>query len=411
MSTQVTSTEDLSKIGDGEAKFWRNVNKRGKNQILMTKLANELQQDWYSRLAKDVPHMDQNGRADIVRWLLGEDLERFEQMNHQQLKIAKQAMDYRYRILQQRYLGVRPTQAYRNLINRLGSLMMLRNRIRTWVALSRDRQRAVTDVIQEMIQEMLNSDRYIQRQIVWIAQCTQDTNISDALLLTSIEEYCLRPVRNQPLLVYRFVNFLRRSQRGGLTHVPQKEMVRMISDEVTLDEEDAPVSLLDAQAVSEYQQEQDGEEQQLLRAKVQQEFEQYLRENVGELETRWLRFYLQGRSQEAIAKALDLPVKQVYRIREKVSYHAIRVFAIKGQTELVTNWLEISLQQHGLGLTPQQWEQYWQDLTPRQQKVLDLLKQGKSPDDIAQELKWKTHKVVGEWSKIYLKAQAFRGSY
>lgn len=411
MSTKVPFTEDISKIRDGEAKFWCKINKRGKNHILMTKLANDLEQDWYSRLAKDLPQVGQDTQTDIVRWLLGEDLERFEPMNHQQFKIAKQAMDYRYRILQQRYLGVKPTRAYRNLINRLGSLMMLRNRIRTWVALSRDRQRAVTDVIQEMIQEMLNSDRYIQRQINWIAQCTEDMSLRDALLLTSIEEYCLRPVRNQPLLVYRFVNFLRRSQRGGLTHVPQKEMVRMISDEVTLDEEDAPISLLDAQAVGAYQQEQDGEEQQLLRVKVQQEFEQYLRDNVGELETRWLKLYLQGRSQEAIAKDLNLPVKQVYRIREKVSYHAIRVFAIKGQTELVTNWLEVSLQQHGLGLTPQQWEQYWQELTPRQRQVIDLLKQGKNPDEIAQELKWKTHKVVGEWSKLYLKAQALRGSY
>ena len=229
-------------------------------------------------------------------------------------------------------------------------------------------------------------------------------------MLTSVEEYCLRPVRNQPLLVYRFVNFLRRSQRGGLTNVPQKEMVRLISEEVTLkDEEDSQISLFDAQVVSDYQQEQDGEERQALRIKVQEEFEEYLRANVGELEVIWLRLYLQGFSQEAIAKKLDVPVKQIYRIREKVSYHAVRVFAIKGESDLVANWLEISLQQHNLGLTPQQWEEYLQDLTPKQLEILELLKEGKSPDEVAKILNSKAHKVVGEWSKIYLKAQALRG--
>lgn len=378
--------------------------------ILMTNLADELEKNWNKRLAEDLPNQSQHNRDSIVCWLLGEDRERFEDMDAYHVRIAQQAMDYRYRILQQRYLGVRPTQAYRNLINRLGSLMLLRNRIRTWVALSRDRRRAVADVIQEMIQEMLNSDRYIQSQVSWIGKCTKDRGLQEALMLTSVEEYCLRPVRNQPLLVYRFVNFLRRSQRGGLTNVPQKEMVRLISEEITLkDEEDSQISLFDAQVVSDYQQEQNGEEQQALRIKVQEEFEGYLRANVGELEVVWLRLYLQGFSQEAIAKKLDVPVKQIYRIREKVSYHAVRVFAIKGESDLVANWLEISLKQHNLGLTPQQWEKYLQDLTPRQREILELLKEGKSPEEVARILNSKAHKVVGEWSKIYLKAQALRG--
>ncbi|BAS56702.1 hypothetical protein NIES2135_39820 [Leptolyngbya boryana NIES-2135] len=36
---------------------------------------------------------------------------------------------------------------------------------------------------------------------------------------------------------------------------------------------------------------------------------------------------------------LDMPIKQVYRLREKVNYHAVRVFAQKSQPELVTEWL------------------------------------------------------------------------
>lgn len=374
----------------------------------MATVADELEQVWRSRLLRDDPEQNQVERESIVRWLMGEDRLRFEELNPNQLAIAEQGIDYRYRILRQRYLRISPTVAYRNLINRLGSLGLLREKIRTWVSLSRDRQRAVADVIQEIIQEMLNSDRYIQSQINWISQCTSEERLRNSLLFTSIEEYCLRPIRNQPLLAYRFVNFLRRQSRSGMTQVPQNEIVRLISEEMNLDETDSSVSLLDSQAIANYQDNQNWEEQQSLRMKVQREFESYLAEKVGQEAVEWLALYLQGRSQEVISERLGMPIKQIYRLREKVSYHAIRVFALKGHPELVANWLEISLQDHNLGLTPRQWEVYWQSLTPTQQEILNQLKAGQTLEAIAQGLSWKNSQVLGEWSKLYLAAQSLR---
>ncbi|HEY9709092.1 MAG TPA: HetZ-related protein 2 [Oculatellaceae cyanobacterium] len=377
---------------------------------LMGKWAGKLEQDWRKRLSSDYPDQSPETRESIIRWLIGENLERFDTMMPNQLEIVSQAMDYRYRILRQRYLGVEPVRAYRNLTTRLASLVTLRNKIRTWVSLSRDRQRAVVDVLQEVIQELLNSDRYIQKQIAWIGQCTDDSRLREALLLTTIEEYCLRPIRNQPLLVYRFVNFLRRSQRGGMTHVPEGDQVRLVSEEVTPDEMDAPVSLLDSQAVAEYQETQAFEEQQTLRMSVRQEFEAYLRENLGSEAAEWLRLYLQGQSQEAIAKALNKPIKEVYRLRDTISYHAIRVFSIKGKPELVASWLETSLQEHSLGLTPAQWEEFWENLTPLQRQLLEQQKAGKTLEAIAKDLNLKINQVIGEWSKLYLAAQAIRSA-
>lgn len=374
----------------------------------MNKVAEELEQFWRSRLLKDEPEGTQRERDSIINWLLGEDRAQFEDLAPERLAIAKQGMDYRYRILRQRYLSVHPTKAYRNLINRLGSIVMLRNKIRTWVALSRDRQRAVNDVLQEVIQEMLNSDRYIQGQIAWISQCTKNEQLRNSLLLTSIEEYSLRPIRNQPLLVYRFVNYLRRSQRGGMTQVPQKEMVRLISEEINVDESDSAISLLDTQAIADYQETQNWEEKQWLRSRVQQEFEAHLLEKVGQEAVDWLHLYLQGRSQEAIAQQLNMPIKQVYRLREKIGYHAIRVFAMKGNPELVANWLEITPQEHNLGLTPKQWEIFCQGLTPDQLYIVEQRKAGKDFDAIAPELNWKKSQLMGEWCKIYLAAQELR---
>jgi hypothetical protein len=374
----------------------------------MNKVAEELEQFWRSRLLKDEPEQTQRERDGIIHWLLGEDSAKLEELAPERLAIAQQGMDYRYRILRQRYLGVNPTKAYRNLINRLGSIVMLRNKIRTWVALSRDRQRAVNDVLQEVIQEMLNSDRYIQGQIAWIAQCTKNESLRNSLLLTSLEEYSLRPIRNQPLLVYRFVNYLRRTQRGGMTQVPQTEIIRLISEEVNLEESDSAVSLLDSRAIAEYQEDRDFQDKQSLRLKVQREFESHLAEKVGSEAVEWLRLYLQGRSQEAIAQSLNLPIKQVYRLREKIGYHAIRVFAMKGNPELVANWLEISPKEHNLGLTPKQWEIFWQGLTPTQRQIVERMKAGESFDAIAQALNWKKSQLMGEWSQLYLTAQELR---
>lgn len=373
-------------------------------------VAKKLETDWRSRLQRECPDCDQQTHQSIIGWLLGEDLERFDNLQPNQLEIAQQAIDYRYRILCQRYLEVPPEQAYSRLVQRLGSLFLIRNKIRTWVALSRDRQRTVVDVLQEVIQELLQTDRYLQQQVRWIARVTSSNRLRNALMLATIEEYCLRPIRNQPLLVFRFVNYLRRTQRGGMTQVPTGDLVRLVSEELTPEEADNPISLLDAQAIAEYQDARAWEERQQQRELVQQEFALYLEEQLGPIAAQWLELYLQGRSQEAIARELNLPVKQIYRLREKVSYHAIRIFALKNQPELVANWLETSLKENSLGLTPTQWQQYWESLTPTQQQLLEQIKAGKSISEIAQELNCKANQVMGEWSKLYLAAHALRSN-
>lgn len=371
-------------------------------------LAEELRQNWRSKLQASDVALSSTDQESVISWLLGEDVERFENLQPAQLAVTKQAMDYRFRILQQRYLGIHPERAYSQLIQRLSSLFLIRSRIRTWVALSRDRRRTVVDVLQEVIQELIQSDNYIRQQISWIGRCTPNPRLRNALMLTSIEEYCLRPIRNQPLLVYRFVNYLRRSQRGGMTQVPTGELIRLVSEEITPDETDNPVSLLDAQAVSQYQDTQAWEEQQALRNKVLQEFIDYLEKEVEPAAAEWLRLHLQGQPQEAIAQTLKLTVNQVYRLREKISYHAIRVFGFKHQSDLVGAWLGTSLAEHNLGLTPEQSQKLWESLSPVQQKLLDRLKAGQNLEAIAGELNLKSNQVMGEWSKIYLAAQKLR---
>ncbi len=370
--------------------------------------AEKLKEYWHNRLAEECSQHSGSSRESITKWLIGSDLERFDNLNVKELRIAKQAMEYRYRILCQRYLGIGRERAYRNLITRLGSLATLRSKIQTWISLSRDRQRKVLDVLQEVLQELLQSDKYMVSQMACISEFTQDSRLRNALVFASLEEYCMRPIRNQPLLVYRFVNYLKRTQRGGLTQVPTKDMVRLVSEEVLGDDGENRISLVDQNAIEDYQEEEKSQEQELQRHLVKQEFEEYLKENLGEDATIWLQLYLKGFTQDAIAKKLGKPIKEIYRLREKIGYHAVRVFALKDKPELVSNWLETSLLEHNLGLTLEQWEKLQEKLSPVQKQVLEMSKMGKTIEEIAQNLKRKTHQVMGEWTKVYLAAQAVR---
>ena len=371
--------------------------------------AEELRQNWQIRLKQDCSQQSSAAHESILAWLLGADLDRFDQLLPPQLAVARQAMDYRYRILEQRYLGMAQDVAYRNLLQRLSSLFLIRSKVKTWVALSRDRHRTVMDVLQEVIQELIQSDSYIRQQMRWIAECTANPRLRNALMLASVEEYCLRPIRNQPLLVYRFVNYLRRSQRGGMTQVPTGDLIRLVSDEIAPDDSDNPMSLLDNQAVMQYQHQQAWEEQQALRDDVKQKFLSYLKEDVEPLAAEWLELHLQGKSQEAIAATLNLPIKQVYRLREKISYHALRVFAVKSQPDLVSGWLGASLEQN-LGLAPQDWQTFLAGLTLEQKKLIEDIKAQKTPEAIARERNLKVSQVTGEWTKLYLAAHALRAS-
>ena len=363
---------------------------------------------WLSRVQTDYPGQSEAIYQGVVGWLLGHPPDRVDPLSPEQATIAQQAMAYRYRILQQRYWGVSPEQGYRRLIQRLSGLFLIRSKISTWIALSRDRRRTVVDVVQEVVQEMMRSDRYLGQELQWISTCTDQARLRNLLMLASIEEYCLRPIRNQPLIMYRFVNYLRRSQRGGMTQVPTGTLIRLVSDEITPDGDDDALNLLDGEAWNQYQEERQDLDQQVQRQQVKGELMTYLHRHLNEEAVRWLDLHLQGFSQDHIAQVMDLPVQQVYRLREKISYHALKIFALKEQPALVLHWLKTSLQDHSFGLTPSQWQTFWQDLTLEQQQIIEAARSNQSLEEIAQRLGLKPKQVQGQWVKLYIQAQDLR---
>jgi DNA-directed RNA polymerase specialized sigma24 family protein len=370
--------------------------------------ADKLAEDWLSRLKVDQPSQSDAVYRAIVQWLLGEASEQLQTLSEKDFAIACRAMEYRYRIFLQRYWKVSPDLGYRKLIKRLSSLFLIRNKVSTWIALSRDRHRTVVDVITEVIQEMMRTDRHLRQQFQWISQCTPNPRLRNLMMLASVEEYCLRPIRNQPLITYRFVNYLRRSQKGGMTQVPTGELIRLISEEITGDDGEDALNLIDIEAINRFQEEQSTLEQSQQRQDIKQAFMRYLSRNLDETAVRWLELHLKGYSQDAIAQTLNLPTQQVYRLREKISYHALRIFALKEQPVLVLNWLKTSLKEHHFGLTSAQWQQFWDGLDLEQQTILRGYLEGQPIQDIAQSLGMTAKQVQSRWVQLYLQAQDFR---
>ncbi len=194
----------------------------------------DLVQVWHRQLAFDYANLSVTTRESIVCWLFENNTERLEQLNPEQMQLVQKGMAYRYRILKHRYLGQAPEQSYRRLLARLNSLAILQNKIRMMVALGRDRHRRTIEVLQEFLQDLLQRDCYLQQQMTAIAKCTDDLPLRHALLFTTIEEYCLRPVRNQPLVVYRFINYMRRLYPGGITQVPKSGEIRIVFAQLPL---------------------------------------------------------------------------------------------------------------------------------------------------------------------------------
>lgn len=371
-------------------------------------MADKLADDWLARLQADNPNQPSGAYTSVVQWLLGESPERLASLSPEELAVTRQAIEYRYHIFLQRYWNASPEMGYRRLIQRLSGLFLIRSKVSTWIALSRDRRRTVVDVIQEVIQEMMRSDRHLAQQLKWIAHCTSQSRLRNLLMLASVEEYCLRPIRNQPLIVYRFVNYLRRSQKGGMTQVPTGELIRLVSEEISGDEGEDSLSLLDVQAWNHYQEEQNLLEQAQQRSAVKNSFMAYLSRNLDDTATQWLELHLKGCSQEQIAQTLNLPVQQVYRLREKISYHALKIFALREQPAMVLTWLQTSLKEHNFGLTPAQWQTFWNVLNPEQQSILRAYQCDQSVQDIARHLNISSKQVQSQWVQLYLQAQDFR---
>ncbi|MGB0560894.1 MAG: hypothetical protein ACPGVO_03720 [Spirulinaceae cyanobacterium] len=112
----------------------------------------------------------------------------------------------------------------------------------------------------------------------------------------------------------------------------------------------------------------------------------------------YLILRLQDLPTAEIEAILRLTPRQRDYLQQRFKYHLIR-FALSHQWELVHEWLEADLE-HNLGLTAQEWQRFYQRLSPAQQELLTLKQQGLAWPALAQTLGWTETKTQKQWFRL-----------
>lgn len=145
-----------------------------------------------------------------------------------------------------------------------------------------------------------------------------------------------------------------------------------------------------------------------LRGVVSDQLLTYLEERQQEDCADYFVLRLQDLPAHEIEAILGLTPRQRDYLQQRFKYHLIR-FALSHHWELVHQWLEADLERN-FGLTPYQWEVFWDEITPNQQEMITL-KQKAVPDKaIAQEIGCTITQMNKQWSKLLEKAWEIRNN-
>lgn len=135
-----------------------------------------------------------------------------------------------------------------------------------------------------------------------------------------------------------------------------------------------------------------------LRQSVVEELMAYLEEHNQKDCADYFTLRLQDLPTREIEQILGLTPRQRDYLQQRFKYHLLR-FALGHRWELVHQWLEADLERD-LGLTPQQWQLFQNQLKSDQKHLLMLKQQGLSDAEIAQALKSKATQVQKRWFKV-----------
>jgi hypothetical protein len=149
-------------------------------------------------------------------------------------------------------------------------------------------------------------------------------------------------------------------------------------------------------------------EEETLRSVVITELMSYLEERQQSDCADYFSLRLQDLSAQEIETILGLTSRQRDYLQQRFKYHLIR-FALLHRWELVHEWLEADLRTN-LGLTPQQWEVYVQQLDEKQRSLLELKQQGEPDEKIAKSLGLSIAQLQKRWFKILEQAWEIRNS-
>lgn len=132
----------------------------------------------------------------------------------------------------------------------------------------------------------------------------------------------------------------------------------------------------------------------------------YLKERDQEDCADYFTLRLMDRPAQEIEGLLNLTPRQRDYLQQRFKYHLLR-FALSHHWQLVHEWLGVGLETN-LGLTPPQWQQWQQTLTPPQKELLRLKQNGMSDGDAAKQLGLTSTQLQKQWTKLLAQAWEIR---
>jgi hypothetical protein len=132
----------------------------------------------------------------------------------------------------------------------------------------------------------------------------------------------------------------------------------------------------------------------------------YLKERDQEDCADYFTLRLMDRPAQEIEGLLNLTPRQRDYLQQRFKYHLLR-FALSHHWQLVHEWLGVGLETN-LGLTPPQWQQWQQTLTPPQKELLRLKQNGMSDGDAAKQLGLTSTQFQKQWTKLLAQAWEIR---
>jgi len=123
----------------------------------------------------------------------------------------------------------------------------------------------------------------------------------------------------------------------------------------------------------------------------------------------YLTLKLQDLSAPEIDQILGLTSRQRDYLQQRFKYH-VEKFAKQHQWQLVHQWLGAGLK-HKLGLSSQQWDTFWHQLTPQQQQIFELKTACQSDSLISKAVQCTPKQLQKRWTQMLELAWSIRNGH
>ncbi|AFZ24542.1 hypothetical protein Cylst_2312 [Cylindrospermum stagnale PCC 7417] len=239
---------------------------------------------------------------------------------------------------------------------------------------------------------------------------TPRTQLQLAEYMAFTEQYAKRRINlpggaNQQLIILRAQGFARRQPQETTVDI-EMAVDSAKSEEAESYQRSVAVQQIRSQMVAKANFDPSEESE---RDRVIAELMKYL-ESQGQSDCMdYLSLKLQDLSAPEIDQILGLTSRQRDYLQQRFKYH-VEKFAKQHQWQLVHQWLGAGLE-HKLGLSSQQWDTFWGQLTEQQQQIYQLKTARQSDQAIAKAIQCTPKQLQKRWTQMLELAWAIRNGH